>query len=137
MNSYYPIRAYGDVSNMMRDYVMERARRCLARAAAEKENVKTAELARARQARLSKAFFAAIGGLPPRSGDLSPKWGPLRERGAYSVQNVTFLAAPDVYGTATVWRPVGWNGKRPAVLFACGHTESPREAADYQHTCVW
>jgi hypothetical protein len=110
MNNYYPIRYFGDVSNLMRAYVMERARGCLTRVAEEKAALSSVEEVRARQTRIREGFFKAIDGLPMRCADLQPVWGELRERGDYSVQNVIFLAAPEVYVTATVWRPLGWEG---------------------------
>jgi hypothetical protein len=75
MHAYYPLSAYGDLSNMMHGHVQGRAREWFARTAADK---------------------AAISSV-----------GELRQRGEYSVQNVMFQAAPEVYLTATVWRPVG------------------------------
>lgn len=137
MNLYYPVRYFGDVSSMMRDYVMERARQCLTRTASEKAALATVEQVKERQARVREAFLEALGGLPERSEELDPVWGQLRERSEYSVQNVMFKAAPEVCVTATVWRPIGWEGPRPGVLFPCGHHEYPREAVEYQETCAW
>ncbi|MBI3923126.1 MAG: hypothetical protein HY318_17025 [Armatimonadetes bacterium] len=135
MNTYYPIRYFGDVSNMMRAYVMERARECVTRLNEEKASLSTVEQVQQYQAKMKQAFLGAIGGLPRRCEDLQPAWGELRERGDYSVQNVLFKAAPEVYVTATVWRPVGGDGLRPGLLFPCGHDEHPREEG-YQEVCA-
>ncbi len=137
MDTSYPIRAFGDVSTMLRDYVMERARRCFARTAAEKAALTSIEQVRARQAHLRQAFLAAVGGLPARASSPELLWGPLRERRGYSVQNVMCATAPRVMVTGTLWRPMGWDGPRPGLLFPCGHTEAPREDPDYQHVCAW
>lgn len=135
MNTYYPIRYFGDVSNMMRTYVLDRARECVTRHYEEKAALSTVEDVQQYQAKLKQAFLSAIGGLPRRCEDLEPAWGELRERGDYSVQNVMFKAAPEVYVTATVWRPVGGDGVRPGLLFPCGHDEHPREEG-YQEVCA-
>lgn len=135
MNTYYPIRYFGDVSNVMRAYVMDRARECVTRLNEEKAALSTVAQVQQYQAKVKRAFLDAIGGLSPRCDDLQPVWGELRKRGDYSVQNVMFTAAPDVYVTATVWRPVGWDGLRPGLLFPCGHDEHPRETG-YQEVCA-
>ncbi len=136
MEPYYLIQWFGDTTGMLRDYTVSRARECLARADAEKAALNSADEVRERQERMRQAFFAALGGVPEREGDLRPAWGVLRERGAYTVQNVMFQAAPGVPVTATVWRPVGWEGVRPGILFPCGHHEHPRAAEEYQQVCA-
>lgn len=137
MHAYYPLGAFGDLSNMLHSYVLRRAQGHFAATAAEKAAISTVAQAEARQARMREAFLAAIGGLPAETCELQAQWGELRARGQYSVQNVLFQAAPEVYVTATVWRPVGWDGPRPGVLFPCGHHEQPRVVAEYQEVCAW
>ncbi len=136
MHTYYPISNYGDLSNMMYSYIIDRARPHFEKTAAEKAAMSSAEDVQRRQAKMKQAFLQAIGGLPEQSCDLEPVWGELRVREGYSVQNVMFKAAEDVYVTATVWRPVGWTDPRPGVLFACGHDEEPRAVPGGQRTCA-
>jgi hypothetical protein len=137
MDTYYPLAAFGDLSNMVYDHLLRRCREHFAATAAEKAAITTVAQAEERKARMRAAFLRAIGGLPEAGGDLQPVWGELRARTGYSVQNVLFQAAPRVYVTATVWRPLGWDGPRPGVLFPCGHHEAPRAVAEYQNVCRW
>lgn len=136
MDTLYQIGAYGDLSNMLHADLMDRARFYFRRTAAEKAALTTPEAVRQWQTRMREAFLVALGGLPEETCELQPIWGELREREGYSVQNVMFLAAPNVPVTATVWRPLGFAGPRPGVLFPCGHHELPREATEYQATCT-
>jgi hypothetical protein len=136
MDTLQPVGSYADLPNMMHAYITRRARAHIANTNAEKAALSTPEQLRARQVRVRQAFLDGIGGLPEEACALEPVWGELRDRGAYSVQNVMFLAAPDVYVTATVWRPVGWEGQRPGVLYACGHHEHPRLVQEYQEVCT-
>lgn len=136
MDTLYQIGSYGDVTNMVYAEVMDRARQCFARTAAEKAALNTPDAVQAWQQRMRQAFLEALGGLPEETCDLDPVWGELRQRDGYSVQNVMFMAAPHVPVTATIWRPLGWDGPRPGVLFPCGHHEFPREAVEYQTVCA-
>lgn len=136
MDTLYQIGSYGDLSNMAYAEVMDRARHCFGRTAAEKAALTTAEAVCAWQQRMRQAFLSAMGGLPDSTCDLDPVWAELRLRDGYSVQNVMFMAAPHVPVTATIWRPVGWDGPRPGVLFPCGHHEFPREVEEYQAVCA-
>ncbi len=136
MKNEYPLAWYGDVSNILQDYVRENARMCFDADRRRRAALQSAEEVGARQRALRAWFLTAIGGLPPHGGDPRPAWGAERDRGRYSVRNVLFQAAPSVYVPATLWRPLGWDGPRPGVLFPCGHHEQPREVAEYQAVCA-
>ena len=79
----------------------------------------------ARRDALRKQVLVAIGLWPmPARTPLAPVIHGRIERDGYTVEKVFFASMPGHYVTGNLYRPVGREGKRPAVLSPHGHWEA-------------
>jgi hypothetical protein len=61
----------------------------------------------------------------PQKTALNPLMGEERQYDGYTVQNVAFESLPGVYVTGSLYRPLGKNGKLPAIISPHGHGTTP------------
>jgi len=60
------------------------------------------------------------------------------ERDGYRVENIVFESLPGLYVTANLYLPAQPEGRRPAVLYLCGHSPDPAGAkVIYQRNGIW
>ncbi|MBM4042821.1 MAG: hypothetical protein FJ290_30400, partial [Planctomycetes bacterium] len=61
------------------------------------------------------------------------------EREGFVVEKLHFQSRPHLYVTANLYRPKKAEGKLPAVLYGCGHSNKGREGnkTAYQHHGIW
>jgi hypothetical protein len=90
--------------------------------------IQTVEQARARQAAVRAKVLELIGGLPDYEGPLNARVTGKLDRPRYVVENVIFESLPQYYVTANLYRPKA-AGRHPAILFALGHWEEGKPAA--------
>ena len=88
---------------------------------------KTREQWLARRDALRKQVLVAVGLWPmPARTPLAPVIHGRIDRDGYTVEKVFFASVPGHYVTGNLYRPVGREGKRPAVLSPHGHWEGGR-----------
>jgi dienelactone hydrolase len=88
---------------------------------------KTREQWLARRDALRKQVLVAVGLWPmPARTPLAPVIHGRIDRDGYTIEKVFFASVPGHYVTGNLYRPVGRDGKRPAVLSPHGHWENGR-----------
>ena len=85
---------------------------------------------------LRKRLLAAMGPMPEKPGDLSPRIVATRKRKGFRIENVLFQSRPDVWVTANAYVPEGVKGKLPAVLAVHGHWAGARRDPVVQARCL-
>jgi len=58
------------------------------------------------------------------------------ERDDYVIEKIIFESRPKFYVTANLYRPKVVQGKLPAVVVSCGHTDDGKAAETYQRFCI-
>lgn len=89
-----------------------------------------------RQAQMRRLFLEMIGGLPEERTPLQVQETGVIQREGYTIQKLIFQSLPDCYVTANLYLPSGISGKRPAVLFCCGHAEEAKAYLPYQRVMI-
>src|SRR5947209_2401266 len=91
---------------------------------------------KARREELRKRMLAAMGPMPDKPGDLSPRIVATLKRKGYQIENVLFQSRPDVWVTANAYVPEAAKGKLPAVLVVHGHWAGARRDPVVQARCL-
>ena len=86
----------------------------------------------ARQEMARKAMLADIGGFPEKTPLHARVTGTLKRDG-FHVEKILFESMPGNYVTSCLFIPDGIKGKRPAILFASGHSGPALRVPVYQH----
>ncbi len=89
-----------------------------------------------RREALRKNLFAAMGPMPARACDLSPRIVGKLQREGYRIENFLFQSRPDVWVTANAFVPETVKGKVPAVLAVHGHWAGARRDPVVQARCL-
>ena len=76
------------------------------------------------------------GPFPEERTPLNPRIVGEIERDEYVIEKLIFESRPQFFVTANVYRPKGGAGKRPAIVFPCGHTANGKAAEAYQRFCM-
>jgi dienelactone hydrolase len=87
---------------------------------------------KARQEMARKAMLAAIGEFPEKTPLNARVTGTVKGDG-FHVEKILFESMPGNYVTSCLFVPDGIKGKRPAVLFASGHSGPSYRVPIYQH----
>jgi dienelactone hydrolase len=90
----------------------------------------------ARREALRKSMFAAMGGMPARDIDLSPRIVGKLQREGYRIENILLQSRPDVWMTANAYVPETVKGRAPAVLAVHGHWAGARRDPVVQARCL-
>ena len=90
--------------------------------------IKTVEQAQKRQQWVKQRILALIGGLPDYNGALNAKTTGTLDGGTYTIDKVAFESLPSYWVTANLYLPKS-AGKHPAILFALGHWNEGKPAA--------
>src|SRR5262245_32237952 len=90
----------------------------------------------ARGAALRKAMFAAMGAMPEKPGELSPRVVSTLKRKGYRIENILLQSRPDVWITANAYVPENVKGKAPGVLVVHGHWAGARRDPVVQARCL-
>lgn len=89
---------------------------------------------------LKREFFDMLGLWPlPERTPLNAKVTGKLERDGYRVENVHFQSKPGLYVTGNLFLPAKVQGKLPAVLYVCGHSNKGRDGnkTAFQHHGQW
>lgn len=113
------------------NYLETRARAVTARAFEETASAPAFDRVRGRRL---EELRDMLGLLPwPERTPLKPVVTGTLDRGDYIVEKLAFESMPKVYVTADLYLPKQRTGKAPAVVYVCGHSNSPQGAkAQYQ-----
>lgn len=87
---------------------------------------------KARQEMARKAMLADIGEFPKKTPLNARVTGTIKGDG-FSVEKIVFESMPGNYVTSCLFIPDGIKGKRPAILFASGHSGPAYRMPIYQH----
>jgi dienelactone hydrolase len=85
---------------------------------------------------LRKKMFTAMGPMPDKSSELSPRIVSTLKRKGYRIENVLFQSRPDGWVTANAYVPEGVKGKVPGVLVVHGHWPGARRDPVVQARCL-
>src|SRR5439155_10042474 len=81
----------------------------------------------AKRPRLRQEYFEMLGLWPlPEKTPLNPQVTGTLEREDFVVDKLHFQSRPGLYVTGNLYRPKQAAGKRPAVLYVCGHSARGR-----------
>jgi len=130
------INGYFDVGAQLPDYLKELARACFRRTEREKREIETVEQFEHRRDTLRQRFLDTIGGLPDERTPLNAVCTGELDRGAYVIRKIVYQSLPGFYVTANLYLPKLAEGKVPAVLKVCGHSELAKAAPAYQKVCI-
>ncbi len=101
---------------------------------------KTREEWEARRPRLRQEYFDMLGLWPlPEKTPLDAKITGTLERGDVDIEKVHFQSRPGLYVTGDLYRPKKIEGKLPAILYVCGHSNMGRDGnkTAYQDHGMW
>ncbi len=90
--------------------------------------IRTPEQMDARKRHVRTTLLRLLGGLPDERGPLNARKLWEKDRGRFVVEGVTYESLPGYVVTANVYRPK-LAGRYPAVLFAMGHWDAGKAAA--------
>ena len=129
--------SWWDVTDELFSHIKAEADRYFAQEERDKEEA-FSDLAKLkeRQTRMRRLFLEMIGGLPEERTPLQvQEVGAVRREG-YVIRKLIFQSLPGCYVTANLYLPLGISGKRPAVLFCCGHAEEAKAYPPYQRVMI-
>ncbi|VAW24287.1 hypothetical protein MNBD_BACTEROID01-2945 [hydrothermal vent metagenome] len=89
----------------------------------------------ARQKKVKGLLMDAVGPLPEKS-PLNPKVTGVIYRDGYRVEKIIYESLPGFYVTSCLFIPEGVKGKRPAILYASGHSDIAFRNETYQHIII-
>lgn len=88
----------------------------------------------AKRAEMRRRMMAAIGTMPERT-PLNTRTVARFRRDGYSIEKLIFETMPGVFVTANLFIPDG-DGKRPAIVMSCGHSDDGKDEPMYLRACV-
>lgn len=94
----------------------------------------------AKRPELKREFFDMLGLWPlPEKTPLNARVTGKLQRDGYRVENVHFQSKPGLYVTGNLYLPEKVEGKLPAVLYVCGHSNKGRDGnkTAFQHHGQW
>lgn len=104
------------------------------------EGAQTSEEWEGQRDELKRRYLDMLGlwPLPERTPLKATVTGTLKLNG-FEVENIHFQSRPGLYVTGNLYRPANVEGKLPAVLYVCGHSNKGRDGnkTAYQHHGVW
>lgn len=89
-----------------------------------------------RRKALRQSVLDAMGSMPEKPCELSPRVVATLKRKGYRIENLVFQTRPDVWMTASAFVPDGVTGKVPAVLCVHGHWPHARREPRVQSRCI-
>ncbi len=129
--------SWWDVTDELFSHIKAEADRHFAQEERDKEEA-FSDLAKLkeRQTRMRRLFLEMIGGLPEERTPLQVQEVGAVQREGYVIRKLIFQSLPGCYVTANLYLPLGISGKRPAVLFCCGHAEEAKAYPPYQRVMI-
>lgn len=104
------------------------------------EGAQTREEWEGQREELKRRYLDMLGlwPLPERTPLKATVTGTLQQDG-FEVENLHFQSRPGLYVTGNLYRPTKVDGKLPAVLYVCGHSNKGRDGnkSAYQHHGIW
>ncbi|HSD26795.1 MAG TPA: acetylxylan esterase, partial [Vicinamibacteria bacterium] len=98
--------------------------------------VKTEADLKALQDELRRKALALIGGLPEAKTALAARITATIPMDGYRIEKLVFESRPGLHVTALVYVPDAPDGRKPAVLLACGHSPVGKAHPGYQEIAV-
>jgi len=120
--------------HMMIDYHVARLREIRRERTAKLKAIRNRRQAEKYQETVRHALAGAFRPRPPKT-PLNARITGVLERGTYRIEKVVFESRPGCLVTANLYLPSGDGGKKPAVLFPCGHSGNGKAWTSYQQTC--
>ena len=106
----------------------------------ELDGAKTREEWEARRPRLRQEYFDMLGLWPlPEKTPINATVTGTLERGGVTIEKLHFQSRPGLYVTGDLYRPKKVEGKLPAILYVCGHSNMGRDGnkTAYQDHGLW
>jgi len=134
---FYPMtNGYYDTANQVRQYQLDKTRDYSMAARSEKAKFTSAAQFEELRQQKKQQFLHAIGGLDFERTPLNPVYTGEFEHEGFTVKNLYFESQPKVYVTANLYIPHGLNGKTPAVLMTCGHSDLGKTFPKYRRAAM-
>ncbi|NOY96163.1 MAG: prolyl oligopeptidase family serine peptidase, partial [Chlorobi bacterium] len=122
-------------ANMLPLHLGEQAYKLLDRREQEISLLKDEKDWLARQKKVKGLLMDAVGPFPEKS-PLNPKVTGVIYRDGYRVEKIIYESLPGLYVTSCLFIPEGVQGKRPAILYASGHSDIAFRSETYQHIII-
>ncbi|MDX2035131.1 MAG: prolyl oligopeptidase family serine peptidase [Isosphaeraceae bacterium] len=99
---------------------------------------------KARRPELQRRFKGMLGLDPePPRGPLDAKLHGTLDQPDFVVEKITYASSPGLIVTGNLYRPKKVEGRLPAILYVCGHSQNEKDGyvlgpkAHYQHHAAW
>lgn len=129
------VNGYFDVEDQLPRYFLSRANDHFMNGRATKRSIDSRREFEERRENVREMFLSSVGGLPDRTTNLSVDATDRIKRDEYSIELLTFESRPGFRVTANCYVPDG-DGPFPAILFLCGHVDSPKSDSCNQKACI-
>jgi hypothetical protein len=124
----YSLVALAACSQPYNEWINNLAQQQLAARKAEIRQITSRAAAEARQLAVRAKILDVYGGLPSYRGPLNARTTGTLDAGAYKIEKVMFESLPNYWVTGNLYLPTT-PGKHPAILFAIGHWNEGKPAA--------
>lgn len=124
-----------DVKDQFKRSVYDRSRAAFEAGDQARDEIRTVEQLKARQAFVREKTIESFGGLPPSDHPLNPRITGIVQCDGYRIEKIVFQPRPSTYVTSNLYIPDGIDEPRGAVLFLCGHVEAAKSGERYQSVC--
>ncbi len=126
---------FGDIRQMLPDYLKRRAHALLAERKRTVDQISTQQQVDERRAYVRRVITEAVGGFPERT-PLNAKVTGVLERPDYKIEKVIFESRPNFFVTANLYLPKAGQPPYPSVLYPLGHERGGKSHATWQHMLI-
>ncbi|TNJ66266.1 hypothetical protein FE784_11365 [Paenibacillus hemerocallicola] len=124
-----------DVKDQFKRYVYDRSKAAFDEGDRARDEIRTIEELRVRQAFMREKLIESFGGLPSSDNPLNPKVTGSVDCAGFRIDNVIIESRPSTYVTCNLYMPDALDRPAPAVIFLCGHADDAKQYNRYQHVC--
>ncbi len=126
---------FSDVENSLYHFYSNAAHKFLDKREEEISKLKTESDWKIRQAKVRKLFSKVIGKFPQKT-PLNAKVVGIIKKENFRIEKIIFESQPKFYVTAAMYIPNNITGKRPAIIYTCGHSILGIKTEIYQQVCM-
>lgn len=120
---------------VLRDHVLSRSQSAIRAADGVRAAIQDPREIGLRREQCRASFLASIGGLPDSTGDVESESRGWTKNGCIEIERILYFSRPNAPVTANFYR-AGGTGKRPGILFLCGHSSNGKAYGEYQQACL-
>ena len=132
VNNYWTYN--GDMSNALYQHICSYASAQIKERWHYVDGLKTRDEWLNRQAEIKKIMAETVGEFPAKT-PLNPVITGIIKKDGFTVEKLYFESRPGFYVTAALFLPASKNGKQPAIIYCCGHSNDGFRSDAYQR-CI-